>query len=232
MSRPAAVLALAALLLITHAASADEVRWRTDYNSARREAMQTGRPLLLDFGNAGCIWCKRLDATTFRAPAVVERLNSRFIPVKVDGDRSVQLVQALGIESYPTLIVAAPNGLVLGRQNGYLEAAAMAQLLDQSLAKMPRPQPALTPVEARVPVPSAPAPTPEAPSVDPAREEINRKLSQVYLDRGLDLCRRGRHADGEQYFTLASTLSPHTPEAATARDLLQRLRAGQDPTRP
>lgn len=225
MSRPAAVFALAALLSLAGTINAEEVRWRTNYDTARQEAIRTGQPLLLDFGTQNCIWCKRLDASTFRAPAVVERLNGRFIPVKVDADRAPRLVQALGIQSYPTLIIAAPNGLVLGRQEGYLEAGPMAKLLDQSLAQMPKPQPALQQVAAVVP-------TPPAPASDPVRDEINRKLTLVYLDRGLDLCRRGRHADGEQYFALASTLSPNTPEAATARDLLHRLKAGQDPTRP
>ncbi|MGL6097907.1 MAG: thioredoxin family protein, partial [Fimbriiglobus sp.] len=48
------------------AATAQDVRWRHDYAAARREAADSGKPLLLDFGTENCVWCRRLDATTFR----------------------------------------------------------------------------------------------------------------------------------------------------------------------
>ena len=48
---------------------AQEVKWRDDYAAARREATETGKPLLFDFGTEACVWCRKLDATTFRDPA-------------------------------------------------------------------------------------------------------------------------------------------------------------------
>jgi len=231
MSRPisvSAIVALATIVSFSSTAQAEEVRWRSDYNAARREATQTGQPLVLDFGTEACVWCKRLDATTFRAPAVVERLNTQFISVKVDGNRAAKLVEALGIQSFPTLIVAAPNGAILARQEGYLEAPAMARLLDQTLTKMPRPQ-TVVPASATATTPATAPVVPAAlRATDPAREEIARKLTQVYLDRGLDLCRRGRTEEGAEYFALAASLSPHTPEAATARELIRRVKAGEE----
>ena len=230
MSRPVTVLALLALVSLGHSAvlQAGDVQWRHDYNSARREATEAGKPLLLDFGTAACFWCKKLDATTFRAQDVVDRINRRFIPVKIDAERAMGLVQAIGIQSYPTLIVAAPAGQVLGRQEGYLDASAMAQFLDGAYGRMPpRPSP-VVPVAAMVAAPAPETPPVASPTQDTTREEIQRKLTQVYLDRGLDLCRRGRPDDGGQYFHLATMLSPNTPEAATARDLLRRLQAGEE----
>src|SRR5262245_24182983 len=89
---------------------ADEVQWRGDYNRARQEAAESGRPLVIDFGTAACYWCRQLDATTFRDPAVVALLNERCVPLKVDASRNPALAEALRIQSYPTLVYAAPDG--------------------------------------------------------------------------------------------------------------------------
>ena len=97
-----ALLTLAAVAAVAAPGAAQGVQWRQDYAAARREAGDTGRPLLLDIGTEDCFWCQRLDATTFRDPTVVAALNERFIPVRVNGDEAAGLVTALGVRSYPT----------------------------------------------------------------------------------------------------------------------------------
>lgn len=114
-------------------AAAQAVNWRDDYKKAREEAVQTGRPLLVDFGTQNCYWCKHLDEKTFRDPAVVTLLNERFIPLKIDGERSPALAAALRVQKYPTLVIAAPAGAVLSYQEGFLEPAALTDLLHSAL---------------------------------------------------------------------------------------------------
>jgi thioredoxin-like negative regulator of GroEL len=109
------------------------VNWRDDYKKAREEAQQTGRPLFLDLGTENCTWCKKLDQTTFRDPTVVTLLNERFIPLKIDGDRSPSLVEALRVQKYPTLVFAAPSGAILGYQEGYVEAPTLREQLHKTL---------------------------------------------------------------------------------------------------
>jgi thioredoxin-related protein len=129
------------------AAAAQEVRWRQDYAAARKEAAASGRPLLLDFGNEGCVWCRKLDATTFRDRAVVELLNERFIPVKVDGDREEWLTRAAAVNAFPTLVILSADGKIVGRHEGYADAAKMTTLLKQA-APAEAPKPAAAPVAA------------------------------------------------------------------------------------
>jgi thioredoxin-like negative regulator of GroEL len=129
---PGVILLCAGLLLGAPAPlSAEEVPWRYDYNAARKEAKEKNKPMVLDFGTANCHWCKQLDATTFRDSTIVKTLTERFIPVKVDASRDPGLAQALGITSFPTLVFAAPNGRILGQQDGYIEAAGLSRQLDQ-----------------------------------------------------------------------------------------------------
>ncbi len=132
--------------------AAQEVPWRYDYLAARKEAKEKNKPLVLDFGTADCHWCKKLDLTTFRDPAVVKALTERFIPVKIDGEKEAGLANDLGISSYPTLVYAAPNGKILGQQDGYVEAAKFGQQLERLLADSARlAKPAVASNETSVP---------------------------------------------------------------------------------
>jgi thioredoxin-related protein len=115
-------------------AAAQEVQWRTDYNQARKEAAAKNRPLVLDFGAERCLWCKKLDATTFRDERVIHVMNEHFISLKVDADREAGLTQALHIQSLPTLVIAAPDGKILGMLEGYMEADRLHAQLQGALA--------------------------------------------------------------------------------------------------
>lgn len=126
---------LLAVALAATPAPAQEVRWRHDYNAARRESSEKGRPLLIDFGTENCYWCKRLDITTFRDPAIVSLLNDRFVPLKVDARRDAPLADALHIESYPTLVLASQDGKILGSVEGYVEAPRLLEHLQRTLEK-------------------------------------------------------------------------------------------------
>src|SRR5271154_830465 len=87
---------------------AQEPHWRTDYNEARREAKEKNRPILLDFSTENCFWCNKLEMTTFRDPAARKLMNERFVLLHVDAQQNMQLTEALRIQSFPTLVLAAP----------------------------------------------------------------------------------------------------------------------------
>jgi hypothetical protein len=128
------------------------VRWRPDYASARKEATATGKPLLLDFGTEACIWCRKLDATTFRDRGVVALLNERFVPVKVDGNQDARLTQAAGVQAFPTIVLVSAEGKIIGRHDGYADVAKMIALLRQAA-----PQPAVAAISAPAPSGVVPA---------------------------------------------------------------------------
>lgn len=112
---------------------AQECRWLHDYAAARQEAREKGRPLVLDFGTANCTWCRKLEATTFRDPHINKLLTDRFVAVKIDAEREAQLTRALGINSFPTLVFAAPDGKILGTHAGYVDVQRFHQQLERAL---------------------------------------------------------------------------------------------------
>lgn len=118
-------------------AFAQQVRWRHDYNIARREAEDSSRPLVIDFGTENCFWCKKLDQTTFLDADVIAIMNEKFIPLKIDASREASLAGALQIHSYPTIVLATPDGRILDRLVGYKEAGEFYQILKRTLASVP-----------------------------------------------------------------------------------------------
>jgi thioredoxin-related protein len=138
--RPTIILTALALAACPRLAVAQQVRWSSDYNAARKEAAERGRPLFLGFGTEDCVWCKRLDLSTLRDTAVVGLLNDKFVALKVDAEREVALTQALRVTQYPTIVLAAPDGKILGVLEGYQEAPRLTEQLNKVAAAYVAPE--------------------------------------------------------------------------------------------
>ena len=73
-TRPALLFPLATavvFLFASNGTAADPVTWRSDYNSARKEAGEKGLPIFLVIGTDNCFYCRKLEAGPFRDPAIV-----------------------------------------------------------------------------------------------------------------------------------------------------------------
>src|SRR6476659_7423802 len=129
--------AVAGMLILSFAAArgADkQVEWRADYDAARKEAADKARPLFLEFQTDECFHCRRLENGPFRDPAVVGVLNERYVPLRIDAAKSPRLTEALRIQAYPTMIIAAADGKIIAFVEGYVEARALAEHLQRALA--------------------------------------------------------------------------------------------------
>ncbi len=135
------VVCAVALLILPRPADAEGVRWRNDYGAALKEAAQKEAPLLINIGTADCYWCKQLDGRTFVDDDVIRLLTDRVIPVKIDAGSSANayLVNALRVQSYPTLVFASHDGAVLHYREGFLDAAAMKEQLNKALVAVGTP---------------------------------------------------------------------------------------------
>jgi len=142
MPRTASVFsAIVVALLTANSLQAQEIHWRHDYAAARKEAAAAGKPLLLDFGTEACLWCRKLDATTFHDRAVVEAINENFVPLKIDGNRDERLTQAAGVQAFPTVVLVSAEGKIVARQEGYADVAKMMAMLRQVPAREVRESP-------------------------------------------------------------------------------------------
>lgn len=100
-----------------------------DYDAAYKRAVKEGKPLLILVGAKDCVWCDKLEAGPLKDKAVLAELE-KYVVVKVKADETPKLVKGLGVEAYPTIVVAGGEKmLVRGRVEGYVEADALAKQL-------------------------------------------------------------------------------------------------------
>uniref|UniRef100_A0A7V6DQF2 DUF255 domain-containing protein n=1 Tax=Desulfobacca acetoxidans TaxID=60893 RepID=A0A7V6DQF2_9BACT len=95
------------------------INWRSDLPEAKEEARRTRRPLLLEIYLEGCPHCLRLALETHQNPAVVEALNNRFLPVRLEGRGHMDVVRELQVTGAPTTIIFSPDGQETRRLVGF-----------------------------------------------------------------------------------------------------------------
>ncbi len=162
-------LALVILLCLGAGARAEGIAWQPWSDAVFAKAAREGKLVLLDMEAVWCHWCHVMDETTYRDPSVVALLNAKFIVVKVDQDGNPALSQRYEDWGWPATVMFDGNGRELHKERGYVEPAAMAQVL-QTLIDKPEP------------IPEMPASKPAAQALltDQQKQVLSGRLEQGY----------------------------------------------------
>jgi uncharacterized protein len=105
------------------------VYWRDSWEGALIEAKEAKRPLVLELYMEGCSHCQRLDRETHPDAEVAVALNTRFIPVRLEGRQHMEVVTKFGVKGAPTTLIFSPEGQELHRFDGFLPPKEYLQQL-------------------------------------------------------------------------------------------------------
>jgi thiol-disulfide isomerase/thioredoxin len=94
------------------------IEWYASFTEGLNIAKEKKKPLMVDFDAGWCIWCKKLDETTYKDEQVIA-LSKEFIPVKVDCDEDTITPGRYGIRGLPTILFLNPGGQVIHQVIGY-----------------------------------------------------------------------------------------------------------------
>lgn len=123
------------------------VRWES-YPSALEAAAEDAKMIFVDIVADWCIPCREMDKTTYRDKAVVQTLNERFHPVRLNqastdtllcdgkrlpGDRC--FFDVWNLQAVPSYVLIAPKGMSILTYSNALDAKEMQSLLEQFLKK-------------------------------------------------------------------------------------------------
>ena len=109
---------------------ADAIRWRDWNEESFLAAKQEEKRVLLTLTATWCHWCHVMDQTSYADPHVIELVNSRFIPVKVDVDRRPDISRRYNQGGFPSVAILDAQGrLIAGRV--YTPPEQMAAFLEQ-----------------------------------------------------------------------------------------------------
>ncbi len=126
------------------AASAPGVRFESWSDDLFARARAEHRFVLLDLAAVWCHWCHVMEETTYRDPAVVALVGTRFIAVRADQDADPELSRRYEDWGWPATIVFAPDGSEIVKRRGYMPPAQMTSLL-QAIVDDPSPGPSVRP---------------------------------------------------------------------------------------
>ncbi|MFO0824115.1 MAG: thioredoxin family protein [Gemmataceae bacterium] len=123
----------AALALPGAALAAEPIVWRTDYNAARKEAIEKGLSLCVVIGTDNCFYCRKLEGGPLRDGVVNAHLTQNFIPLKLDANKEPGIAKALKVQLYPTIVLAGNDGKIHAFIEGYVEADRLGDAMKRSL---------------------------------------------------------------------------------------------------
>ena len=122
---PRLILALLALTFrvdgsCCSAVEGSSIFWLVDYDQARLQGIEQGRPVLLFVTTDGCVYCERMLDQVFKDAKVQEDLRSNFVPAMLKLNSSTELAKQLKITIYPTTVIISPDGKILDYVRGFL----------------------------------------------------------------------------------------------------------------
>ena len=207
----ASVVALTAALPVV---AADPVQWRTDYPTARKEAEEKKVPLLVVVGTEQCVYCRKLESTTFVDKDVLAMLAGKVVLLKVDANKDAEFARAMKVTVYPTTVIAGADGKVFAYLAGYVapeqfrEHANKAFGLIASADKKPSNDAVLT---ARV--------KPE-PKVEVPADVVKDALTQAK-----DAFKAERYAEALEKAEMVASSRPNTPAGEEAVGIVAAIKA-------
>lgn len=101
------------------------------YTEGMKKAKETNKPVMVDFYTTWCKYCKMLDETTYKDPAIVEILNKDFVTIKVNAESDTKVVEGgkemterdlaaqFKVTGFPTIWFMEANGKQIAPLPGY-----------------------------------------------------------------------------------------------------------------
>lgn len=220
MLHPLLRTALASVVALTAAlpaVAADPVQWRTDYPTARKEAEEKKIPLLVVVGTEQCVYCRKLESTTFVDKNVLAMLAGKVVLLKVDANKDAEFARAMRVTMYPTTVIAGADGKVFAYLAGYVAPEQFREHADKAFGLIaaadknklkPSNDAVLT---ARV----KPEPKAEVPA-----DAVKDALSQAK-----EAFKTGRYAEALEKAEAVATSRPNTPAGEEAVGILAAIKA-------
>ena len=92
---------------------AAEIEWREWGAETFERARSLDRPILLAISAVWCHWCHVMDETTYSDQAVIDLVNRRFVPIRVDNDLRPDINNRYNMGGWPTTAFLTPRGDIL-----------------------------------------------------------------------------------------------------------------------
>jgi thioredoxin-related protein len=109
-----------------------KVNWRGMEAASLKEATSKDKIIILFFSIADCKYCEEMDSVTLQNEKIIKLLNDNFIPIKIVGDDTFEIMNTFGMEfSFPSTAFLLPTGEFITSFSGYLNPEVFAAMLQK-----------------------------------------------------------------------------------------------------
>ncbi len=131
LSRRIPILLIAVCLnsAIVAAQEKPSIRGQTSPQIAVSMTEQTHRPLLVYFTAEQCVYCRKMEKSTWSHSEVAADVTRHFVALKVDGGAQPELASEMKVEGFPAIVVLSPEGKELARVTRFVSAEKMQEKL-------------------------------------------------------------------------------------------------------
>ena len=86
------------------------IQWRDWSTNSFRVAQESEKLILLDLTASWCHWCHVMDGTTYSDPDIIRRIQTDFVPVRVDIDMRPDISERYNRGGFPTTAFLSCRG--------------------------------------------------------------------------------------------------------------------------
>ena len=130
-----AVIALFALVPASVASAQSHetgIQWHSDVENAKQLAAEENKLVLLHFGASWCRPCRSLETFVFRSKAVQDAIRENVVPVKLDADEALDLVNEYDVQIVPFDVVITPGGRVISERRSPADSDNYAKMISST----------------------------------------------------------------------------------------------------
>ncbi|MGH7273105.1 MAG: thioredoxin domain-containing protein, partial [Nitrospiria bacterium] len=115
----------------------ETIQWRPWETAAFELAKKEAKPIFLSISANWCHWCHVMDEEGFTHPEVIRRVNTDFIPVRVDSDKRPDINNRYNMGGWPTVAILNAEGDVVAGGT-YMPTGQLLSMLSDVKREYPR----------------------------------------------------------------------------------------------
>jgi uncharacterized protein YyaL (SSP411 family) len=92
---------------------ANEIQWRSWGDAAFGEARDQNKPVLLAISAVWCHWCHVMDETSYSTSDIIQVINDKYVPVRVDNDERPDVNRRYNMGGWPSTVFLTPEGEII-----------------------------------------------------------------------------------------------------------------------
>lgn len=120
--------------LACSASAQQAIHWQPTLETAKRVASQRNRMVLVHVWADWCKSCAQMEREVFSRPDVAAALETDYVPVKLNADHFPAQAREYGVSIVPTDIILSPQGQLLEKIPGMVDASQYVARLQQIAA--------------------------------------------------------------------------------------------------